>query len=265
MLFLVRQTRKGKICYNMCAMEKEEEKEKEEKGEVGTAAAAEAAYAPPGEILGYRFANPGLLAMALTTPAYRMMFPDSPDNQRLEFLGDAVLGLLAADALYRECPRSPEGRLTIQRCHMVSTGALCAAAQRHNLAPLLRRNKGAKELSPNAHTLADAVEAILGAAWLDGGLDAARRVFNALGLEANAESGEWSVNPKGELQKRAQALHPNNHPLYTTLSVTGSSHEPVFTVRVEVHGAGSAEGSARSRKEAEAAAAANLLRKIMES
>lgn len=214
---------------------------------------------PPAEILGYTFANPALLGTALTTPAYRMMSPDSEDNQRLEFLGDAVLGLLAADALYRECPDTPEGGLTVRRCHMVSTGALCAAAQRHNLAPLLRRNKGAKELRPNSHTLADAVEAILGAVWLDGGLEAARRVFNKLGVEANAESGDWSANPKGELQKRSQALHPNCHPQYTTLSVGGSSHEPLFTVRVEVKGVGSAEGSARSRKEAEAVAASKLL------
>lgn len=216
----------------------------------------------PTAILGYTFANPALLATALTTPAYRMMFPDSEDNQRLEFLGDAVLGLLSADALYRECPGEPEGRLTVRRCHMVSTGALCAAAQRHNLAPLLRRNKGAKELRPNSHTLADAVEAILGAVWLDGGLEAARSVFDRLGVEANAESGDWSANPKGELQKRSQALHPNCHPVYTTISVGGSSHEPVFTVRVEVNGMGHAEGSARSRKEAEAAAAAKLLEKV---
>lgn len=213
----------------------------------------------PDEIFGYRFSNPALLANALTTPAYRMIFPESRDNQRLEFLGDAVLGLLAADMLYREAPDEPEGGLTVRRCHMVSTAALCAAAERHNLAPLLRRNKGAKELKHNAHTLADAVEAILGAAWLDGGLDAARKIFAALGLEANAESGEWSANPKGELQKRSQALRPNRHPEYTTVSVAGSSHEPVFTVRVEVKDVGSAEASARSRKEAEAAAAAKFL------
>lgn len=216
----------------------------------------------PKEIFGYTFKNPAFLATALTTPAYRMMFPDSEDNQRLEFLGDAVLGLLAADALYRECPDTPEGGLTVRRCHMVSTGALCAAAQRLNLAPLLRRNKGAKELRPNSHTLADAVEAIIGAAWLDGGLEAARTIFDALGVKANAESGDWSVNPKGELQKRSQELHPNCHPVYSTLSIGGSSHEPLFTVRVEVNGVGCAEGSARSRKEAEAAAAAKLLEKM---
>ena len=162
----------------------------------------------PKEIFGYTFKNPAFLATALTTPAYRMMFPDSEDNQRLEFHGDAVLGLLAADALYRECPDTPEGGLTVRRCHMVSTGALCAAAQRLNLAPLLRRNKGAKELRPNSHTLADAVEAIIGAAWLDGGLEAARTIFDALGVKANAESGDWSVNPKEAFAGTASQLPP---------------------------------------------------------
>ena len=217
------------------------------------------APAPPVEIFGYRFSDQSLLAKALTTPAYRMVCPDAQDNQRLEFLGDAVLGLLAADTLYRECPESPEGGLTVRRCHMVSTAALCAAAKRKDLAPLLRRNKGAKELDLNSHTLADAVEAVIGAAWLDGGLDAARTVFNALELEANAESGNWSANPKGELQRRAQALRPKRHPEYITLSVGGSSHEPVFTVRVEVKDVGFADAKARSRKEAESAAAAELL------
>lgn len=233
-----------------------------ESAKVAEASSNTSGEAMPTEILGYTFKDPTLLATALTTPAYRMMFPDSQDNQRLEFLGDAVLGLLAADTLYRECPDAPEGGLTVRRCHMVSTGALCAAANRRNLAPLLRRNKGAKELRPNSHTLADAVEAILGAVWLDGGLEAARMVFNALGVEANAETGDWSVNPKGELQKRAQALRPKSYPVYTTLSVGGSSHEPVFNVRVEVRGVGSAEGSARSRKEAEFAAAAKLLERF---
>ena len=233
----------------------------EKKADVGgEASGVSAEAAMPTEVLGYRFKDASLLATALTTPAYRMMFPAAQDNQRLEFLGDAVLGLLAADALYREAPEAPEGSLTVRRCHMVSTAALCAAAQRNNLAPLLRRNKGAQELRPGSHTLADAVEAVIGAAWLDGGMDAARLVFEALGVKANAESGDWSANPKGELQRRAQALAPSRHPAYETLSVGGSSHEPIFHVRVAVDGVGWAEASARSRKEAESAAAANLLK-----
>ena len=211
------------------------------------------------EIFGYRFKNPALLEEALTTPSYRMTCPSATDNQRLEFLGDAVLGLLAADRLYTERPLDSEGPLTVRRTHMVSSAALCEAAARHGLAALLRRNKGAGEIARNAKTLADAIEAILGAAWLDGGLAAAKAVFEALGLDVNAEGGAWSDNPKGDLQIRAQAMNPPRHPEYALLNVTGKAHEPLFTVRVSVPGVGSAQGQAHSRKEAESEAAAKLL------
>ncbi|MBQ2632637.1 MAG: ribonuclease III, partial [Kiritimatiellae bacterium] len=118
------------------------------------------------EILGYEFRDGGLLQEALTTPACRMDSPDSRDNQRLEFLGDAVLGLLSAERVYGEFPGEKEGSLTVRRTHMVSSAALCEAAGRLGLVSRLRRNRHAEELSPNAKTLADAVEAVLGAVYL---------------------------------------------------------------------------------------------------
>lgn len=208
--------------------------------------------------IGYEFRDRALLERALTTPACRMDRPGVEDNQRLEFLGDAVLGLLAADILYSKCPRSPEGEMTVRRSGMVSTAALCRAAERVGLPGKLRRNKGAEPLPEGAKTVADAVEAIAGAAWLDGGLDAARRVFDALGLAEEVSSGAV-CNPKGELQMRSQALVPPVAPEYTLLSTSGKAHAPVFTVRVSVPGVGGAEASAHSRKEAEALAAAKLL------
>ena len=211
------------------------------------------------EIFGYTFTNGALLEEALTTPSFRMTEPTAKDNQRLEFLGDAVLGLLAADCLYAARPKDSEGPLTVRRTHMVSSAALCEAAARHGLAARLRRNKGAADLPRNAKTLADAIEAILGAVWLDGGLEAARAVFEVLELDANAEGGAWSGNPKGDLQMRAQAMTPPRHPEYTLLNIAGKAHEPVFTVRVTVDGLGSAEGQAHNRKEAETIAAAALL------
>ncbi len=212
--------------------------------------------------VGYRFRDAALLAEALTTPSYRMDFPRSSDNQRLEFLGDAALGLLAAERLYGEFPGEQEGHLTVRRAHMVSAAALCAAADRLGLAAHLRRNRAASPLPRGSKTLADAVEAIIGAAYMDGGLGAARRVFEALGLEANAADDEWSGNPKGELQVRAQAMKPPRHPKYELVKTAGKAHEPVFTVRVEVEGLGEATASAVSHKEAEALAAHRLLRGI---
>ena len=211
------------------------------------------------EILDYEFTNGQLLEEALTTPAYRMDAPDAVDNQRLEFLGDAVLGFLSAERLYAEFPHEPEGPLTVRRTHMVSSAALCAAAERVGLAAHLRRNRGAGELPHDSKTLADAVEAIIGAAYLDGGFAAARTVFEALKLTANASAGAWSGNPKGELQVRTQAMKPPRRPEYTLLSTAGKAHEPVFTVKVSVEGVGEATASAHSHKQAEAAAAARLL------
>lgn len=211
------------------------------------------------EIFGYAFKDEALLEEALTTPSYRMDVPDAKDNQRLEFLGDAVLGMLSAERLFAEFPDEPEGPLTVRRTHMVSAAALCEAANRLGLAAHLRRNRGAAELPRNAKTLADAVEAIIGAAYMDGGFAAAKQVFDALELTANAEEAEWSGNPKGELQVRAQAMKPPRHPEYELLKTEGKAHEPVFTVRVTVDGMGSATASARSHKQAESLAAAKLL------
>lgn len=210
-------------------------------------------------MLGYRFRDARLLDMALTTPARRMTYPEAEDNQRLEFLGDSVINMLAADDLYREHPKAQEGDLSVLRARLVSTAPLCAAAVRIGVKKLLKRNKGALELPDDAKVLADAMEAIAGAAWLDGGIEAARNVYRNFGLEAQAEEATWVANPKGELQVRAQAMHPHRHPEYEILSVTGASHAPLFTVRVRVDGIGEATGEARTRKEAEAAAAQALL------
>lgn len=214
------------------------------------------------EIFGYTFANGELLKEALTTPAYRMDVPNAKDNQRLEFLGDAVLGLLSAERLYAEFPAEQEGALTVRRTHLVSSAALCDAAARFGLAERLRRNRAAQPLPHDAKTLADAIEAIIGAAYVDGGFPAARQVFEALALTENATDDEREANPKGELQIRAQAMKPPRHPAYELLKTAGFAHEPVFTVRVTVDGLGSATASARTHKLAEARAAAALLHRL---
>ena len=214
------------------------------------------------EIFGYSFKNEALLEEALTTPSYRMTYPKAKDNQRLEFLGDAVLDFLAADQLFASCPDDSEGPLTVKRTHMVSSPALCAAAVRNGLGARLRRNKGAAPLADTAKTYADAIEAVIGAAWLDGGLEAARTIFRALQLDVRAESSQWSHNPKGELQERSQAMTPSRAPRYILLKTTGTSDKPVFFVEVSVEGLGSAQGSGTNKQAAEAQAAAELLRQL---
>jgi len=211
------------------------------------------------EIFGYTFKNDALLDVALTTPSFRMDSPDAQDNQRLEFLGDSVLSLMSAERLFASCPSEKEGVLTVKRSQMVSTPALCDAAVRLGLAKRLRRSLHAEPLTSKTKALADSIEAVIGAVYLDGGLDAARQVFEVLELSSHAASGSWSVNPKGDLQAKAQAMKPPQHPRYDLLATTGKAHAPVFTVKVTVDGIGEATASATNRKEAESLAAAELL------
>lgn len=210
-------------------------------------------------IFGYEFKNAALLEEALTTPSFRMTTPKAVDNQRLEFLGDAVLGLLATDWLYANNPSLKEGELTGKRQHMVSTTALCEAVEGTDFILRLRRNKGAAELPSRSKTIADAVEAVLGAAWLDGGLEGAKRIFDSLSLVENSRFGELDGNPKSELQHISQAMVPSRTPVYRLIKMVGTSNCPIFTVEVYVKGVGSARGEGGSRREADSAAAGKLL------
>lgn len=216
------------------------------------------------EKIGYTFKDVSLLETALTTPACRMDRPEVEDNQRLEFLGDAVFGLLSADAVFAAYPWEQEGPLTVRRTHLVSGAALAAAAERIGLGASLRRNAGAAPLPPHAKVLADTLEAVMGAVWLDGGLEAARQVFAQLNLPIDEKLNEWRTNPKGHLQVLAQAMTPSRHPVYTIDSVKGPSHAPIVTVTVAVEGLGRASATAGSQRQAEADAAAALLSKVQE-
>ncbi|MGN0846215.1 MAG: ribonuclease III family protein [Kiritimatiellia bacterium] len=212
--------------------------------------------------IGYTFKNTALLDLALSTPSVRMVDPQAKDNQRLEFLGDAVFGLLAADSVYARNPNDQEGLLTVRRTHLVSGVVLAAAAEKLDIRRWLKRNVGAHEIPPHAKLLADALEALMGAIWLDGGLAAARAFFSRLDLPFNEEFNEWDANPKGFLQTQAQACHPPQQPVYEILKVMGAAHEPVVTVRVSVRGLGSAEATAVSKSAAEVAAAAAFLKML---
>lgn len=211
---------------------------------------------------GYDFKNEELLNEALTTPAYKIDHPKAVDNQRLEFLGDSVLGFLSAEELFAKFPEEKEGKLTVRRTHMVSSAALCEAAQRLELKTKLKRNRAAEELPDNSKTLADAIEAIIGAAYLDGGMDAARAVYATLGLESARTENDLSFNPKGALQVKCQAMKPQRLPVYELIACEGKAHAPEFTVKVTVEGVGEAVAKAGSRKEAETLAARTLVNMI---
>ena len=212
--------------------------------------------------IGYSFRDAALLEQALTTPACRMDHPEGGDNQRLEFLGDAVFGLLSADAVYSTFPDEAEGSLTVRRTHLVSGTALAEAAERIGLRSYLKFNQGAQPIPPNAKVLADSLEAVMGAAWLDGGISAARAVFASLALPFKENFNEWDINPKGYLQVKTQAMHPPRRPVYKVMRIGGVAHAPVVSVRVSVDGLGEAEATAGSKTAAEVAAASALLEKL---
>jgi ribonuclease-3 len=176
---------------------------------------------------------------------------DAADNERLEFLGDAVIELLAADALYRQDPGAGEGALTLRRAAMVSTGALAAAARRIKLGSHLRvghgvENAGGRELDS---LLANAMEAVFGAVYLDRGMRAAAGAFERLAV-TTGEGG----NHKGHLQELTQA-EALGVPRYEVVDTSGPSHRRRYRVEVWLGDERLGEGEGPTRRSAEQAAA----------
>lgn len=214
--------------------------------------------------LGYKFRNSLLLAEAMTHPslAYESQRPHF-DNQRLEFLGDAVLQLILTEDLYRMFPDFPEGRLTKLRSQLVSRRALARFALTIDLGSYVLLGKGEEATGGRRRmsTLADGFEALIGAVYLDIGYTGARdlvlRLFQSE-IEALAGSPE-ERNPKGELQECLQAIHPQA-PSYRVLGESGPDHRKVFHAEVSWRGMVLATGKGKSKKEAEARAAGEALR-----
>ena len=220
--------------------------------------------------LGHAFRDPALLESALTHRSYRAEHPAAaPDNQRLEFLGDAVLEILSSDLLFRRFPDADEGALSRLRSRITDERALAGIARRIGLGAWLlvgagAETQGARDIDA---VLADAMEALMGAVYLDGGLAAAdavfRRVFapEADALDARPAS-RWAGNPKGHLQQIA-ATRFHADPVYAELSRQGPDHAPVFVAEVRL-GDLRAEGRAGNKQKAQSLAAEELLRQLGE-
>jgi ribonuclease-3 len=215
--------------------------------------------------LRYKFRNPLLLAEALTHSSLghetqRHHF----DNQRLEFLGDAVLQLIITEYLYERYPDCPEGTLTKARASLVSRSGLQRLAQELNLGHFLMLGRGEEYSGGRSRpsVLSDALEALIGAIYLDSDyvtvrrvlLHAARTHLESLDIQSD------TANPKGELQEKLQAISPIS-PTYPILDQSGPEHAKLFTARVAWRGAILGEGMGKSKKEAEVAAARDALSK----
>ncbi|MDN5346608.1 MAG: ribonuclease [Clostridia bacterium] len=196
-----------------------------------------------------------LLDMALTHPTYAFEH-GTADNQRLEFLGDAVLGLIVADYLYRTYPDLSEGELTRLRARIVCEDSLAAAAGRLGLGRLLLLGKG-EEMSGGAEresNLADAVEAVLGALYLEGGLELARQFFRFALDPVLKEAEIIDKDYKTRLQEEVQRLSQENVS-YAILEEWGPDHAKNFRAGVYFRGKLWATGTGKSKKEAEQEAA----------
>ena len=202
--------------------------------------------------LGHEFRDPRLLDRALTHASVgEGVAPQTSkaprDNERMEFLGDRILGLLVADRLHTLVDKHACGRV----------GAALGIGEAVRLSPGETKSGGRRKEG----LIADAVEAVLAAVYLDGGLDAARMVFESAWAEELARPSERSLNnPKSVLQEWAQA-QGRPLPTYTITGRTGSDHAPTFTLQVSVEGIEPLTASGRSRQEAEKAAATAMLQR----
>ena len=209
--------------------------------------------------LGHTFRDRSLLKQALTHASlgYEMQ-RTHPDNQRLEFLGDAVLQLLLSEMLFQQFHTADEGMLTKVRAQLVSTKALAQVAKRIQLGGFLLMGRGEESSGGRERdsTLADALEALAGAIFLDGGMDAARRMANVLFRQLIVDLGASPVveNPKGQLQELIQAVGTTS-PVYQIIGEEGPDHAKNFIAVVVWQGAELGRGSGRSKKEAEVQAA----------
>ena len=219
------------------------------------------------KIIGHEFKNSELLAEALTHPsiAHERGNDCNRHNQRLEFLGDAVLQLVLTDRIYKLYPDLPEGKLTQIRAHLANRHTLFERAQAIDLGSYLMLGKGEETSGGRERlsNLADAYEALLGAVYLDGGLRAVRKFILAQFADElrSIKGTSPRQNPKGRLQELLQA-QTSNGPLYRVVAESGPDHRKYFEVVVEWEGREIGRGNGSSKKLAETVAAEAALARL---
>lgn len=211
-------------------------------------------------LLGHAFTDRTLLEAALTHPSALPEVCAAVSYERLEFLGDSVLGFIVADHLFRHLPDAPEGELTRRKVAVVNGVLLAAVARDLGLDALILYGKGERESARGrATSLENALEALIGAIFLDAGLDAANEVVTRLfGPLLDRADLIAPQDPKSLLQQITQA-EALGHPRYEVIERAGPVHDPTFTVAVRVAGEVVGTGTGHSKQTAEKAAAAAAL------
>ena len=213
------------------------------------------------QAIGYRFQNLSLLQNAVTHSSYanERYHNSLMSNERLEFLGDSILGMVVAEHLYRNYPDRPEGELTRMRADMVCEQSLAKVAERIHLGNHLLLGHGEEQSGGRSRDsmLADAVESVIAATYLDGGMDAAVGLIYRFVLCDVPVTKMHNADYKTALQERVQQ-RKTQHLQYTLVGESGPDHDKEFFVEVTLNGkiVGNGSGSSKKRAEQEAARAA---------
>lgn len=212
-------------------------------------------------IAGYTFHDPELPEMALTHSSYANESPGAAYNERLEFLGDAVLGFIAAEHLYQTYQDKPEGELTKLRAGYVCEASLAEASRRLGLGELLRLGRGERGEGGAAREsiLADAFEALLAAIYLDGGVEPCRKMVVEQVLSQPPVGAVRDA--KSRLQEVLQG-QGKPAPVYRVVSESGPEHQKTFIVEAVIDGVSVAEGTGHTKKQAEQDAAGKALQQV---
>jgi len=210
--------------------------------------------------LGHVFADPALLERALTHTSFLQDHPETAEsNQRLEFLGDAVLQLILTEALFELYPSEREGALSKRRAALTKGSFLARLARDAGLEACLRLGAGEEATGGRSKSAAleDAFEAVIGAVYLDSGLEPTRLAVLAFygSLQARIEAGEEFENPKGRLQELIQPAHGNEALRYEVVRIDGADHAREYEVSVFLRDKPLGSGRGSSKKLAEEAAA----------
>lgn len=215
--------------------------------------------------IGYHFHNISLLQNALTHSSYanERWHNSLLSNERLEFLGDSVLGMLVAEYLYRNFPDRPEGELTRMRADMVCEGTLSATANRIGLGKHLMLGHGEEQGGGRTRDsiLADAMESVIAACFLDGGLEAALQIVQKFILVEVPVTRLHNVDYKTQLQELVQQKK-NQVLSYALVGQSGPDHDKHFDVAVSLNGETVGVGSGSSKKRAEQMAARDAVEKL---
>lgn len=212
--------------------------------------------------LGYSFKDQALLRQAISHPSLKQLKNDTQDYERLEFLGDAVLGMLITEAIYIEFSELDEGQLAKIRSSLVCKDSICKVARHLKLEDVMIMTRG-EELSggrSNLNNVENVMEAIIGAIYLDGGLEKARKIVLKLWSALMVNGG--ATDPKSALQEWSQS-RSMSLPRYEIVSREGEAHAPIFRVMVTIDDLVPECGEGKSIKSAEKDAASKLLKRVM--